>query len=151
VSVTATDVLTEVAAALHLNGPSALQAFWTPLASWALSQAQTDRLTILAARGLTGDQIDSWIGADSFDKTQASFWALLKGGGLEESELEATMALDLREWLKTATLVDASGALSRASSVGKGAIVGGWDDVKSKEPTRRLGMLDPGTGRLMKW
>jgi hypothetical protein len=151
VSVTTTDVLIEVAAALHLSGPSALAPFWTPIAASALGQAQTDRLSILAGRGLTADQIDNWQGADSFDRTQATYWALMGGAGEEEVELEAVKAKDLREWLKSVSLLDLSGVRLNASSVGKGAIAGGWDDVKAKEPTRRLGLLDPGTGRLMRW
>jgi hypothetical protein len=154
--VTVNDVLDAVADAGHVAaGRSGLPSFWLGTATRALSRGQRDVLSGLGALGLTTTQIASWTGYDSAVLQQAEFWALTESGALlpappNQQDVEA---LDLREWLKEAVLIDASGDVIRADPssgiVGRGNIAEGWQSVKAKEPDRRQGFTD--RGRFMRW
>lgn len=156
--VTVDDVLDSVADAAHLTGGRAqLAPFWSGIATRALSWANRDVTASLAALGLTSAQISAWVGIDAAVSQLALYFALVQGGALlptppAQADVEA---LDLREALKEAVLVDATGAIIRADPgagiVGHGVISGGFADVVARDPDRRTGFIDPATGILRKW
>jgi hypothetical protein len=152
------DVLDAVADAAHIAaGRSGLQSFWTGIATRALDMATRDVGGVLASQGLTGGQIASWAGYNAAVLGQALFWALAQGGSLLPTPVnqDDVRQLDLREWLKSATLTDLSGNLIKpdplASVAGKGVIRGGFQDAANRDPTRRAGFVDSGTGTFRAW
>jgi len=156
-AVTVDSLLAQVAAALHEpGGPSALSAVWAVLAPAAIDAGYRDINGSLAMRGLTRAQIESWADYDSAIEEQSLFRILARGGprlGRDVPQEDYTVH-DLREWLKTATLLDAAGNLILADPsrlVGTGPITGGWSDVLAHDPTRQgdfSGIIDPQTGRI---
>jgi hypothetical protein len=155
--VTISDVLDQVRAMLALDDTSPLPARWQVIAVSALAAANRDVFGILARRDLTPAQVNLWTGLDSAILTLALYWSMAQGGPMQGNvPQEKIEALDIREWLKSAVLTDAAGKIIKpdpsSGLVGHGAIKGGWDDVKAKEPIpNRIGFIDPSTGRLRGW
>jgi hypothetical protein len=156
--VTVNDVLDLVAAVLHLSGGrAALAAGWDTLARRGLEDATADVHGTLAAQGLGGGLIAAWSGYDSAVRRLAAYWALVYGGSMLPTPVNETdlKTLDIREWLKTATLTDSNGRLLKpdplADVAGRGTIRGSFRDAAARDPRRRTGFLDAATGTLRRW
>jgi len=150
-----TDVLDAIADAAHLQaGRAALAPHWPGIAQRSLDAGHRDIQGCLAAQGLTGAQIASWTDYDSAVLQQALFWALDQGGATLPTPVNQSeqQALDLREWLKTAALLDQNGALILPyRRVGHGVIRYSFRDVADRDPQGRTGFIDPATGTLRRW
>jgi hypothetical protein len=156
-TVTVDSLLDQVAAALHQPaGAAALSPVWAELAPESIDAGYRDIESTLAVRGLTRAQIESWTGYDSALEEQSLFRILARGGPRLGRDVpqEDYNVHDLREWLRTITLLDAAGNVILADPsrlVGTGPIRGGWSDVLAHDPTRQgdfSGIIDPRSGRI---
>lgn len=153
--VTIADILDQIAAAEKIaEGRSGLQAWWTPIATKALGDAFRDINGILAARGFSAYQIQTWTGYDSAILSQALFWSFSEGVALLANvpeEAKNPGVFDLRKWLTTATLTDNAGTAIKAGSVGHGRITGGYADASAKDLLRPSGPFTDSSGRFRAW
>lgn len=136
------DVLDAVADALHLSGGrTALAPWWAGVCARALGQAAHDVAGAFLLRGYTPDQVAAWPDLDAHTLTQALYWSLVMGGGLDNLDDKFVKLLDQREGLKTAALTDAAGALATAGVVGHGPLV--WSAERGDSLRDLEGKLKP--------
>jgi hypothetical protein len=96
-------VLQGVADALTLD-LAALPDRWARIAEAANRSAAADIETALQARGYAQSQIDQWDHAAAWNRDQATFWALTRGGGLASYSDTGVNKLDRRKELATVVL-----------------------------------------------
>jgi hypothetical protein len=155
---TTADVKAVLAGVLHQqSGAASVNPLWEPIIAQALAQATADCQSVLAAQGYTAAQLAGWAGWETSVTTQAVYYCLVLGAALLPTPVNGTeiAALDQRKQLATAVLTDAAGNLIRpdpsSNVAGHGVIRGGFRDVAARDWRRRMGFLDPATGRLRDW
>lgn len=91
-----------VAAILKKASADDLPSYWDEVISQSLDLGYLDVLGALLNRGFTQAEALSCDTFAAWEKDQAIYWSLVRGGGLDAYSMDAANALDKREMLKSA-------------------------------------------------